>query len=243
MTRPIQLMLVDDDAGMRKTLARILDAKGFDVRLASSGEEAVALAEAEAPDGLLMDIKMPGIDGVEAFRRIRKLCPNAFVVFMTAYSLLAGEAQEEGAVAVLGKPLDPQKLCSLLESAASTRPVLVVDDDPVFLSSLERVLCGRGFDVRVASSPERALSILQKEPRCIALLDMKLNGRTGLDVLRAARERNASACGILMTGLSEMEPLMTEGAGLGAETCFTKPLDIEGLLRALEVTIQAQVMR
>ena len=64
-----------------------------------------------------MDIKMAGIDGVEAYRQIRDICPNSFVVFMTAFSGRADAAREEGAVDVLTKPLDPAKTCELIAKA------------------------------------------------------------------------------------------------------------------------------
>ena len=233
MTQPRNILVVDDDAGMRKTLRRILTAKGFQVQLASTGEEAVALAAVSPPDGILMDIKMPGIDGVEAYRRIRTGCPSAFVIFMSAYTSLAREAEAEGAVAVLGKPLDPARLCTILAEAAVSRPILIVDDDAEFLGSLQRVLETNGLQVRTALSAEEALTVYAKEPRCIVLLDIKLDGCTGLDVLRAAHEVNPEVCGFLMSGRADMEQVMLEGSLIGSRGQFKKPLDLDRLLSSI----------
>lgn len=117
-----RMLVVDDEPDMARGLRRILKIHGYDVHTANSGEEAVAEAREWPPDGILMDIKMPGIDGVEAFRRIRAICPHAFVIFMTAFSSLADTAREEGAVDVLTKPVDPAQTCELIATTFVTRP-------------------------------------------------------------------------------------------------------------------------
>ena len=114
--RALNLLVVDDEPDLVRSLRRILKARGFHVEVADSGEEAVAWAETHKPDGILMDIRMPGINGVEAFRRIRALRPEVFVIFMTGYSEVAREAEMEGPVAVLSKPIDPAEVCSLIET-------------------------------------------------------------------------------------------------------------------------------
>ena len=103
---PLNLLLVDDEPDMVRGLGRILRSRGYRVHVAHNGEEAVRQATELQPDGVLMDIRMPGMNGVEAFRHIRRACPNTFVLFMTAYSDMADEARNEGAVDVLSKPLE-----------------------------------------------------------------------------------------------------------------------------------------
>lgn len=125
-----RILVVDDEPDMARGLRRVLMLKGFEVQIAESGEEAIERALAWTPDGVLMDLRMPGIDGVKAYRQIRVACPNCFVVFMTAYSGMVEYAREEGAVAVLTKPLDPESTCGLIATALAFRPVVVVDDDP-----------------------------------------------------------------------------------------------------------------
>ncbi|NCF86450.1 MAG: response regulator [Verrucomicrobiaceae bacterium] len=120
-TQGLNLLVVDDEPDMVSSLQRILKARGFAVEIANSGEEAVTWARDHEPDGILIDIKMPGMNGVEAVRKIRAHRPDVFVVFMTGCSELVqeaeAEAEAEGSVAVLSKPVDPGQVCALFEEA------------------------------------------------------------------------------------------------------------------------------
>ena len=116
----VQLLVVDDDEGMAATLRDILGASGYGVDVAHSGFEAVEHLREHKPDGILMDIRMPGMDGVETFRETKTLSPESFVIFMTAFSdsSLVEDARREGAVEVVSKPLDLERLLQLIAGAA-----------------------------------------------------------------------------------------------------------------------------
>ena len=116
----LRILVVDDDPSMVSTLRDILNATGHEVDVAYSGTEAIELVGDLRPDGILMDIRMPGPNGVEAFREIKRRSPHSFVIFMTAYSdsSLVDEAAAEGAVDVLPKPLDLERLLRLIATTA-----------------------------------------------------------------------------------------------------------------------------
>lgn len=120
------LLVVDDDLGMVATLSDILQASGYSVETATDGLEATEWVRAHerAPDCILMDIRMPGVNGVDAFREIKRLAPECRVIFMTAYSNsgLVDEARDEGAVDVLPKPLDLERLLRLVEEVCGGSP-------------------------------------------------------------------------------------------------------------------------
>ena len=115
MTRSI--LLVDDDAGMVETLGDILNVRGYAVTTAESGEAAIASLNNRHFDLVLMDIKMPGVDGVSALHVVRRLAPATPVVMMTAFTRdeLVAEARMAGAVEILPKPLDLDHVLTLVD--------------------------------------------------------------------------------------------------------------------------------
>jgi len=113
------ILVVDDLKGMRVTLGRILENEGHNVVLAENGYQAIEAAKQTSFDLIFMDIKMPGINGVQTLREVKKINPQAAVIMMTAYSVedLVREALEEGAYAVVYKPFDIENILSIIESA------------------------------------------------------------------------------------------------------------------------------
>ena len=118
---PTSILVVDDHTAMRSTLRDILQDEGYDVQSASSGEEAVDVFEGGNFDAVLMDVRMQGINGVEAFRRMKSLSNSVKVILMSAFSVdeIKEESLEEGAVAFLPKPLDMENLIDLIGETVS----------------------------------------------------------------------------------------------------------------------------
>ena len=231
----LRVLVVDDDSGMATTLADILGATGYAVETAASGVRALEKVQENPPDCVLMDIRMPELDGVETFRRMKSLAPESFVIFMTAYSesSLVAEARAEGAIEVLSKPLDIERLLRLIAKTAARIPVLVVDDDANFCSSLGDALSIHSFDVRVAQTPDEAIRLFEKVPRGVVLLDMRLNGDTGIEVLKKLKGVNPRALVLLMTGYSDLVDEMRRGLELSASGCLTKPLELDWVVTVI----------
>jgi CheY-like chemotaxis protein len=102
----VRVMVVDDTDHVRTMLAEMLELDGFTVvARASNGDEAVALVESTDPHVVVMDLKMPGIDGLEATRRIKALRPSQPVILYTAYldPVVEAEAKAVGVTLCLGK--------------------------------------------------------------------------------------------------------------------------------------------
>jgi len=101
------------------TLGGRLEDEGHNVVLAEHGYQAIEAATQTSFDLIFMDIKMPGINGVQTLREVKKINPQAAVIMMTAYSVedLVREALEEGAYAVVYKPFDIENIVSIIESA------------------------------------------------------------------------------------------------------------------------------
>jgi CheY-like chemotaxis protein len=110
-----RLLLVDDEPDLLSSMSRIMEFRGYGVDVAGSGLEAIEMAQQAKPDGVLLDIRMPGIDGVETCRRLRPVCPKAFVIFISGFSDHLEEARRENPLGVLSKPVDLDALCSLIK--------------------------------------------------------------------------------------------------------------------------------
>ena len=101
---------------MAETLADVLSVFGYAVTTASSAVAAVRVVSQTRPDLVLMDVRMPGLNGVEALKTLKALAPELAVIMMTAFARddLAEEARRAAALAVLPKPLDMERLLALL---------------------------------------------------------------------------------------------------------------------------------
>ncbi|ACV59788.1 response regulator [Alicyclobacillus acidocaldarius] len=107
-----KVLVVDDQFGIRVLLHEVLQREGYEVFQASNGPSALSIVEREQPDLVLLDMKIPGMDGLEILRNLRKLGVDAKVIMMTAYGELdlIHEAMEMGAVAHFTKPFDIDEL-------------------------------------------------------------------------------------------------------------------------------------
>ncbi|PIC71072.1 two-component system response regulator [Sporosarcina sp. P16b] len=102
------LLIVDDQPGIRLLLEEIFKPTGIMTALASNGKEALEIVQKHNPDCILLDMKMPGMNGVEVLRQIRTLSPDAIVMMMTAYSEieLLEDADKLGIDQHFTKPFD-----------------------------------------------------------------------------------------------------------------------------------------
>ncbi|MEZ5420171.1 MAG: sigma-54 dependent transcriptional regulator [Vicinamibacterales bacterium] len=126
MTRPGQsarILVVDDDAAIRDSLRMILEYQGYAVMTAATGDEGVALVEREAPDLVFLDVKMPGMDGLEVLQRVTHLTDVTPIVVMSGHGTIstAVEATRLGAFDFVEKPVETERLLVLVRNAIDSR--------------------------------------------------------------------------------------------------------------------------
>ncbi len=121
-----RLLVVDDETTARRALATLLTDDGYEVQTAASGEEALEKLAAFAPDLLLTDVRMPGIDGVELLTRARAIDPQISVIVMTAFGTVrdAVRAMRAGAEHYITKPVDLDELSLVLARVQKQRELL-----------------------------------------------------------------------------------------------------------------------
>jgi len=118
-----RILIVDDEKGIREFLLITLKKEGYDVTLASSGDEAVEICRNEVFDVILVDIKMPHGDGYSVLREVKSTSPETVVIMITAYGSLesAVQAMREGAFDYISKPFNVGELKALLKTALRKR--------------------------------------------------------------------------------------------------------------------------
>lgn len=117
------IMIVDDDRDFRTTLHEILQDEGWGVVSTEDGYQAIQLASMSPFDLVFMDIRMPGIDGVETFLKIKETLPECMVVMMTGHAdqSLIKKALREGAITCLRKPVSIEQVLEIASKALPQR--------------------------------------------------------------------------------------------------------------------------
>jgi len=232
------ILVVDDDVDTCKNLSDILTDLGFRVDIAHDGQAALELVRQNPYDVALLDLKMPGMDGVTLYREIKKLRAGTVAIIVTAYasSTTADEALAAGAWQIVPKPVDLPKLLRLVDEALGQPLVMVVDDDHDLCASLWDLLRERGYRVCIAHNELQAADRLQDQQYKVVLVDMKLSTNDGgKKVYEQVRKVNPLARVILITGFrAEMDPLVQQLVSQGADAVCYKPFDMPNLLTTLK---------
>lgn len=162
-----RILVVDDEQGVRAALGQLLEYEGYEVRTANSGTEGVAMYEKWRPQLAFLDVKMAGMDGLEALRRIKQLDPQGTVVMISGHATIqtAVEATQLGAYDILEKPLDTDRILVLLRNALAH--LKLSEENARLRESIESryEIVGRSYSIRalmekiekVGGTPARVL--------------------------------------------------------------------------------------
>jgi len=232
-----KVLIVDDDFNFSRSLSKILTKKGFPTTMAKDGTEAIDLVKRESFNVVLMDMKMPVMNGVEAFKEIKKIKKDSVVIFMTAFSMedLIKEAIHEGAYAVLRKPFDIDMAVNTIRKSQEGAFIAVVDDDHNFTTTVRNVFQQKGYSVTVCESGEEAIALAKERRQDIFFIDMKLPALNGLETYLELKKVNPKATMVVMTAYRhEMEDRVEKAINDGAYNCLYKPLDLNKTTELIE---------
>ena len=119
--RALSVLVVDDNEAMCENVKDILQSEGYQTHCVHDALTAIEHVKKSPPDIVLMDVRLPDMSGVNAFKEIKKIAPRVAVIMITGYSVdeLIAEAMEAGARGYLKKPLDFHRLFALIEQEGS----------------------------------------------------------------------------------------------------------------------------
>ena len=114
-----RILIVDDEQGIRAALGQLLEFEGYEVRSVGNAVDGITEYQKQRPDLVFLDVKMAGIDGVEALKKIKEIDPSAIVVMISGHATIqtAVEATQLGAYDILEKPLDTDRILVTLRNA------------------------------------------------------------------------------------------------------------------------------
>jgi DNA-binding response OmpR family regulator len=238
-------LIVDDNRALAEDLAEILTDAGFEIRVFDDPNAALREASSLAFDVALLDVRMPGMDGVTLQQHLLTTHPRARIVLMTAHAedQRISQGLAMGASAVLTKPVPLSHLFAALGHEAAheraaladqARELLLVEDDTAFREALSEVLAGDGYRCHGAASvveARRVIEAIKADGRAltIALIDVRLPGESGT-VLADELSGDAGVPCLLMTG---WEPDAVDRSTESIPTVLVKPFSPDVLLRAL----------
>jgi len=259
----IRVLLVDDEVEFLQAVTPPLVRRGFVLTLAEDGAAALQLLTRRSYDAVVLDVKMPGISGVDLFYKIRSLCPELPVVLLTGHATVqdAFQTSRDGVFEYLTKPCEVDHLVQVLRAAvgrtarvpAAGRPpdaapmegarLLLGDTEQDFVAALSAVLERRGVQVSVVESTGAALSLLGAESFDVALVDSRLFGAPAASLVRWMTKSHSGLEVIVLTAQPSAEDAV-ESLRAGAFAFLSKPQPLDALLpRIAEAVASARARR
>ncbi len=244
--RRIRMLLVDDEPDFLQATEKALARRGFDLRSAPDGRAALKLLSEEPFDVVVLDVKMPGLDGLAVLKEVRRRLPGLPAIILTGQGSArqAVETFQEGGYDYLTKPCDIEKLAEIARAAVASaeaaqsgpssseeeEPIrlLLIDDEEDLLISLATAFRHRGIQVTTARSGFEGLDQLRTQPFEVVLLDLAMPLMGGIDVLSRIKERDPLIEVIVLTGRPSMGTA-AEGLREGIFDYLVKPQSIKTL--------------
>nr|WP_228530888.1 MULTISPECIES: response regulator [Myxococcaceae] len=249
-----RVLVVEQDAALGYGLKALLAARGFEVRFASSAEEALALARRDHPQAIVLGSQLPDVGGLQVAEILRH-DPETRGVRLLVLSRAEerGRAFSAGADAFLLKPVQPGALEAAVESlvrgagARSHGRVLVIDDDLKIASICREVLESHGFEVALAGSLADARRALRERRPDLLVLDVQLPDGDGFGFLEELKaERAGSHISVIFVSARTETAAKVRALKLGGDDYLTKPFDalelgarVESVLRRREQELNA----
>lgn len=235
----LKTLVVDDEKVVRDFLSRYLKMHNMEITAVESGFFAIEAARKDNFDFFFLDIRMPGMNGVELLSELKKISPQAKFIMMTGYAVdnLIEDSKKIGIYASIKKPFDMEQINSLISSKSKISSddlinVLVADDDSSILDFFKHLLKEDLYSVTTVNSGKQAYELISEREFDLLFLDVMLKDMSGLDLLLKIRETNHTLKIVLITG--HPDALKENVGSLQANACLAKPFDVEKIMQEIE---------
>lgn len=230
------ILVVDDEKDIARMIRRQLERAGYRVRLAHSGEEAVAQAVKHRPDLISMDIQMPGMNGIEVIENLRAN-PKTADLPIVVVSVAQDEEQlsKLGVTDILDKPIDEDSFLQVVERILwEGQRILIYASEPETRQVLEEVLSQRGYQLIFASDGLDLLVHARKEQPDLILMDLEPPDMDGYEVLRRLNRRPETVDIPVIAMTASSTESVSKVLAVGGNDLVRKPLDLEALVVEIE---------
>jgi DNA-binding response OmpR family regulator len=229
-----RILVVDDDKDHAESIADLLQLRGYDVELAHNGEDGLKLFTHVRFDVTIMDVKLPGMNGVEAFFRLRKLRPGAQTIMMTGLNVdqIMASAVGNGAAEVMRRPY---ALPDIVNAVAAVRPdglVVATDSHVTFGKTIAEYLEASGLAAAPARSVTDVAELIAQDLDCL-ILDTGGPLLGGLELYLHWRAQRGSVPAIFVTSCNDQLPEQ-----LAQEQILIKPFDPMLLVDAVKAALE-----
>jgi two-component system, cell cycle response regulator len=237
-----RILVVDDNPLNLKLAAEVLESDGYHVNRAPSAEAALERIREQIPDLILMDIQLPGMDGLALTRALKSDSATQAIpiIALTAFAMKGDEqrARDSGCEGYLTKPIDTRtfsaRIAEFLKpgSRRASIKALVIEDFPPDRKLARILLSWAGHEVAEAETGEQALAAARENHPDVILLDLKLPGINGFEVIRQLRQERATR-NIPIVTVTAYPDRWTEREArkAGCAAYFAKPVDASVLLK------------
>ena len=231
-----KVLIVDDNRDLGEGLKAVLEDEDYTVTLALTGEEAISLSREQKYDFTILDVQLPGINGIDANIEIRSIHPEIQTIVMSGYRIeqIMAEALYKDKVPILYKPSTAAQILSALGSLESAGIVLIADDSPDTVGSAELFMKANNYEVLIARSKHEAIEDTQSGNIDILILDLQLPVLRGLEVYMELQKQGRVIPTVLVTGYAPEESRTDVLRSLSVTGCLFKPFTPDQLLHGLQ---------